>query len=66
MTDDLPIQITSDWGKVFGLVWHNQGCLNPRGLTGWIDLTSQKTWIVFPIKSFPFFKISFWRFSSDE
>ena len=65
MTDDLPVQITSDWGKVFGFVWHNQGALDPRGLTGWIDLSSHKTWIVFPKPRFPFFAISYWRFADD-
>lgn len=62
---DLPIEITSDWGRVFGLVWHNQGCLDPRGLTGWIDLSSRKTWILFPKSRFPFFTISYWNLSDD-
>lgn len=65
MTPEPPIQITSDWGKVFGLVWHNQGCLDPRGMTGFIDLTSLKTWIVFPKKTFPFFNVSYWRFELE-
>ena len=58
MTEDL--QITSDYGRMFSLVWVNQGALDPRGLTGWIDVANGITWVLFPSKSFPFFKISFW------
>lgn len=66
MITDSPIEITSDSGKIFSLIWHNQGSLDPRGFTCFIDLTSLKTWIVFPKKTFPFFNISYWFFKLDD
>lgn len=62
---DLPIQITSDWGKVFGIVWHNQGALDPRGMIGYMDFSFSKTWILFPFKKFPFVRVSYWRFQPE-
>jgi hypothetical protein len=62
---DFPIEITSDWGRIFGLVWHNPGSLDPRGLVGWIDVSSRKTWVLFPKTKFPFFSISYWRLCDD-
>jgi hypothetical protein len=62
---DPPIQITSDWGKVFGIVWHNQRALDPRGMIGYMDFSSNKIWILFPSSRFPFARVSYWRFQPE-
>lgn len=63
---DHPIQVTSDWGRIFYFVWQNQGYQDPRGFSGFFDVTFYKAWAVFPFHHFPFFKIVTFDFEMEE
>jgi hypothetical protein len=51
---NLPVFITSDWGKIFGFVWHNQGYCTPTGFSGYWDESTKRTWTIMPKGIFPF------------
>lgn len=59
------IEVTSDWGKVFGFVWHNQGALDAKGMVGYMDFSSNKSWVLFPSSKFPFARVSYWRIQPE-